>query len=95
MVATDTIEGTIDSSLWFHYDLTNDVLYLRLADRRDVQTYADEQDDGSLVLRSLNDDSTVGLTIVDWWKTYGNGDIPDSLRRLEEEIEPFAQKLAA
>lgn len=95
MVATDTIEGTIDNSFWFHYDLANDILYLRMADCSDVQTYADEQEDGSLLLHNLEDDTVVGLTIVDWWKTYGNGDIPDSLRRLEEEIEPFAQKLAA
>lgn len=34
MVETDTIEGTINRTLWFHYDMSNDVLYLRYQDSR-------------------------------------------------------------
>ncbi len=95
MVATDSIEGVIDEIWWFHYDLTNDVLYLRLANSRNADTYADEQADGTLLLRAQDGDTTVGLTIVNWWKLCGRGQLPDSLRDFEDTIEPFARTLAA
>ncbi len=95
MVSTDTIEGIVDGRLWFHLDISNDVLYLRLADARSTPTYADEQPDGALLLRVLDTDQPVGLTIVNWWKKYGSGMIPDSIRDLEKTIEPFARKIAA
>jgi hypothetical protein len=41
MVKTDSIEGTAEGSLWYHYDLESDVLYLRLASYREQPTYAD------------------------------------------------------
>lgn len=95
MVATDSIEGTIDNVLWFHYDIDNDTLYLRLASARSVPTYADEQPDGAMLLRTQNTDTPVGLTIINWWKQHGQGRLPDSLRDIENTIEPFARTLAA
>jgi len=95
MVATDTIEGTIDNTLWFHYDLTADILYLRRTDSRDAATYADEQPDGTLLLKRQDNDAIAGLTVIDWWKTYGSGTLPDSLKGIERSIEPIIQKLAA
>ena len=46
MVTTDTVEGVVDGSLWFHYDLTNDVLYLQLLSTRGQETFGEETDDG-------------------------------------------------
>lgn len=95
MVKTDAIEGTVDDVLWYHYDLTGDVLYLRLAAHRDATTYAEETDDGLLLLRRDDTDEAAGLTVVNWWKRFGTGPIPDSLCDLERAIEPWARKLAA
>ena len=95
MVKVDTIEGTVDDVLWYHYDLANDVLYLRLAAHRDAPTYAEESDDGFLLVRREDDDDLVGITVVNWWKRFGKGDLPDSIRELELAIEPWAKKLAA
>ena len=95
MVKVDTIEGTVDEVLWYHYDLANDVLYLRLAAHRETPAYAEESDDGFLILRREDDDQTVGLTVVNWWKRFGRGKLPDSIRKLERAIEPWAKKVAA
>ena len=96
MVVTDTIEGIVDGTLWFHVDLANDVLYLRLAHLREEPTTAEETADGSLLLRSECDDRIVGLTIVDWWKRFGADDptaVP--LAELERRIAESARRLAA
>jgi uncharacterized protein YuzE len=95
MVQTDAIEGTINQGLWFHYDLAADVLYLRLASCRDEATVAEETPDGLLLIRRQTDDQLVGLTIVNWWKRFGRGTLPDSIRELEVHIEPWAGRVAA
>ncbi len=95
MVAIETLEGLIDATYWFHYDASGDVLYLRLASKRDVQTLGEETDDGFILLRDAQTGDSVGLTIVNWWQRFGQGDLPDSLADLERQIEPWARKLAA
>lgn len=95
MVKTDTLEGTVDGTLCYHYDLASDVLYVRLGEQRDAETYAEETDDGFLLLRRQDNDEAVGLTVVNWWQRFGTGDLPDSIRELERSIEPWARKLAA
>jgi hypothetical protein len=95
MVKVDTIEGTIDDVLCYHYDVGRDVLYLRLAAERETPTYAEETDDGCLLFRRESDDRAVGVTVVSWWKRFGSGALPDSLRELAQRIEPWAEKLAA
>ena len=95
MVKTESIEGTGSGTLWYHYDVTNDVLYLRLSAYRDHSTHAEETDDGLLILRADEDESVVGITIIDWWKRFGAGALPDSLRALESAIEPWTRRLAA
>ena len=94
-IVTDTLEGVIDERLWYHYDLVNDVLYLRLAAQRDTPSVAQETPEGFLLLRAEDDDALVGLTVVNWWKRFGRGARPDSISRLEHLIEPWAAKLAA
>lgn len=94
-IVTDTVEGVINGTLSYHYDIVNDVLYLRLLSERDTPTVAEETADGFLLLRRESDDSPVGLTIVSWWKRFGQGDPPDSIKELERHVEPWARKLAA
>jgi hypothetical protein len=75
--------------------VSGDVLYLRIASKRDVDTLGEETDDGFILLRDARTSNPVGLTIVNWWKRFGQGDLPDSLTELEHQIEPWARKLAA
>ncbi|MFH0980812.1 MAG: hypothetical protein V2A79_04665 [Planctomycetota bacterium] len=95
MVVTDTLEGTINDVLWYHYDITNDVLYLRQATERETSTFAEETPEGFLRVSRESDGRPVGLTVVNWWKRFGQGALPDSIRQLERCIEPWAQKVAA
>ena len=94
-IVTETLEGSIDRTIWYHYDVANDVLYLRLLSARDTPTVAEETDDGLLLLRCESADQVVGLTVVNWWKRFGNGRPTDSIRELERSIEPWAARLAA
>jgi uncharacterized protein YuzE len=95
MVKTDTLEGIIDDSLHFHYDMFADVLYLRLLSAQGITTYGDINDDGDIVLRDETTDRAVGLTIVSWWKRFGHGALPDSIAEIQKQIEPLAKKVAA
>ena len=95
MVTVDAIEGTAGDILWYHYDLSSDVLYLRLAKHRDTPTVAEETDEGFLLLRTQDTGEDVGLTVVNWWKRFGEGEIPDSIRALELAIEPWTKRFAA
>lgn len=95
MVKVDAIEGVVDGVLWCHYDIENDVLYLRLVAHRDAPAYSEETEDGLLLVRRQDDDVVAGMTIVNWWKRFGNGALPDSIHELEQAIDPWAQRLAA
>lgn len=95
MVATEALEGTVNQKLWYHYDFANDVLYLRLLSERSTETAAEETPEGILLLRRLDDDEIVGLTVVNWWKRFGEGGEPDSIRRLEHGIERTSAQLTA
>jgi hypothetical protein len=95
MVITDTIEGMIDGNIWFHYDISDDVLYLRLADRHDAAGIGEETPDGFIVLRDEETDGVIGLTVVHWWRRFGRGRLPDSLATLQAAIEPWAGKVSA
>jgi hypothetical protein len=95
MVITDTIEGVVDEVLWFHYDLTGDVLYLMLASHRASRTVGEETPDGYILLKDVETDQPVGMTIVNWWKRFGHGALPDSITELQRLIEPWARRLAA
>ncbi len=95
MIVTDTLEGSIDDVLWYHYDLVNDVLYIRMAAERDVETVSEETPDGLLLLRRIADDAPVGVTVVNWWKRFGSGARPDSIQALARSIEPWARRIAA
>lgn len=95
MVVIDTLEGVINKTLWYHYDVGNDVLYLRLNSHRETPTVGEETDDGFIILRACNTTQPLGLTVVNWWKRFGDGELPDSISRIQQYIEPLARKLAA
>ena len=98
MVVTNVIEGTIGTgpaAVWFHYDVTADILNLRHASERTAATTAEETPDGLLLLRREVDHMPVGLTIINWWKRFGAKSLPDSLKELGEAIEPWSRKIAA
>ncbi len=95
MVVTETVEGIIDDVLWYHYDMVNDVLYLRLRSERETPTVSEETPEGFLLICREDDGKPVGLTVVNWWRRFGQGDLPDSIKQLERCIEPWAHKIAA
>ena len=94
MVKVDTIEGVVDDTLWLHYDMESDVLYLRLVKDRDAATYSEESEEGFLRVRREDNDAVAGLTVVHWWGRFGQGQLPDSIHALEDAIAPWAERLA-
>ena len=95
MVQTDAVEGIVNDALRFHYDIFADVLYLRRLDAESTPTYGDITDAGDILLRDEQSDRPVGITIIKWWKRFGQGELPDSLREISARVQPFATQLAA
>src|SRR5439155_12380058 len=71
VVKTDAIEGIIDDRFRFHYDMFADVLYIRVLSAEETASIGDLTDDGDILLRDEQTDQAVGVTIVSWWKRYG------------------------
>ena len=76
--------------LFFHYDMGNDVLYLRRVDHRDRECFGEETDDG-VILRDGETDEVVGWTALDWWKQSGRGALPDSMAEVSRHVEAWAR----
>jgi hypothetical protein len=96
MVKTDAIEGVVNDRYRFHYDIFADVLYIRLMGTDDISTVGDLTDDGDILLRDAKTDAAVGVTVVAWWKCFGQGiTLPDSISEIARRIEPLATKVAA
>lgn len=91
MVAIDTVEGTVGQTLWFHYDVGNDVLYLRQSDQLGTPTLSEETSEGFFLLRREDNDQAVGMTVISWWKIFGEGSLPDSLSKIAERVEAWAR----
>jgi hypothetical protein len=94
MAVIETIEGVV-GTVWYHYDVADDVLYLRLRSRRDTATVGEETDDGFILLRDEKTNQPVGLTVVNWWKRFGVGELPDSIREIQRHIEPLGERIGA
>jgi hypothetical protein len=92
---TDTVEGIINGTISYHYDVGNDVLYVRVLEHLRSPTYGDENDDGIVEDRLDSNDQLVGFTVVNWWKRFGTGPLPDSLSAIGQQIEPLTTRLAA
>jgi len=95
MVTTDTIEGLINGVISYHYDLSADVLYLRLLADMNTAAIGEETDDGLIELHDEQTGRLIGITVVSWWKRFGRGTFPDSIRELQNSIAPWAGKVAA
>jgi hypothetical protein len=93
MVAVDTVEGFIDDSLWFHYDVGNDVLYVVVASERQTPTVVEETPEGLIVERRQGAEDIVGITVISWWKRFGSGPLPDSLKALQTSIAETAKQM--
>jgi uncharacterized protein YuzE len=94
MVTLETIEGRVNGKVPWHYDVGADVLYLRRVGTLDVPTLGEATDDGLIELRNESSGDLIGITIVSWWKRFGSGAFPDSLKEVERSIEPWAQRAA-
>ena len=70
----DTIQGALPDNLWFHLDVSNDVLYLRKAETRNDIVYGEETDEGFTLLRT-DSGQYAGMTVADYWRGYGQGNI--------------------
>lgn len=96
MAALDSYEivkGTVEGDLTFHFDIANDVLYLRLASTREQEVFGEETPDGFILFRTV-DEKIAGMTILDYWKRFGSGQINDAtLRGLQSSIEARARLL--
>lgn len=95
MVKVDAIEGIVGGNLWFHYDMGNDVLYIRLSNARGGEVVGEETPEGLFMMRDSRTDKPVGLEIVNWWKRFGSGTLPDSIHKVASLIEPWTARLAA
>jgi len=95
VVTTDALEGTINGTLSYHYDVAGDVLYLRRIAEMDTPALGEESSDGFIELRAEASGEVIGLTIVNWWKRFGRGALPDSITAIHRAIEPIAAKIAA
>ena|SRR6266581_5365826 len=90
-----TIEGVIPGDVWFHYDVGNDVLYVRLKSKRWISATGEETDDGLVLLRDEKTGKAVGITVVNWWRRFGFGSLPDSFRKIQKKIRPWGRLIVA
>ena len=95
MVTADTVEGIINDTVHFHYDVFADVLYLRLLAEEEAETYADVTDESDFLLRDQTTDRPVGLTVLNWWRRFGQGAMPNCFADLATHVEPWGKKIAA
>jgi hypothetical protein len=95
VITTETIEGFIDETISFHYDVFADVLYLRAQAHMETPTIGDLSGTGDIRLLDEVTQHCVGLTVVSWWKRFGRGARPDSITEMQRLIEPLAKTLDA
>jgi hypothetical protein len=95
MATTDTVGGIINGTVSYQYDVFADVLYLRLLAKMETPSLGELTNNGSIELREETTDRLVGVTIVNWWKLSGNGELPDSLAEIHRMVEPWAAQIEA
>ncbi|MBI2301946.1 MAG: hypothetical protein HYU66_23840 [Armatimonadetes bacterium] len=65
----NTIEGIYNGVLRYHYDVSGDVLYLRLLGTVEDEVYGDDEDErGRIPIRSVDTDRLVGFTVWSFWR---------------------------
>jgi hypothetical protein len=94
--ALGTVEGTVNETLHFHYDISGDVLYIRLLSTMGEDSYSEETPDGYILVRDMATDQPVGMTVVGYWKRFGDprplGEI--SLSDLDARVAHSAEEIA-
>jgi hypothetical protein len=86
----ETIKGIVDGNIDYHYDVASDVLYLCLVEALGRESYSEDLPDVTLV-RDMETDEVVGLTIISFWKRFGHGDIgAASLEDIQEAVRAKA-----
>jgi hypothetical protein len=90
-VEVDTLQGSLGDSIWFHFDLDNDVLYLRDQATRNEPVFGEEDPDGFTVLRT-DDGKFAGMTIVTYWERFGSGELGRaSIHAVKERVAEWAK----
>ena len=90
-VEIDTLQGILGDSVWFHLDLSNDVLYLRKQASRNEPAFGEETPDGFTVLHT-DGGEVVGMTVVKYWRRFGSGDLNTaSIQTVKERVAAWAQ----
>jgi hypothetical protein len=74
----DRLDGFVGEDIRYHFDVRSDVMYVRLADKMQSESYGEEMDDGLIVLRTLANDELVGVTVVGYWERFGSGRVEDT-----------------
>lgn len=89
-VEVDTLQGVLDGNIWFHLDLSNDVLYLRDQATRNVALIGEESPEGYTVLRT-QDGHLAGMTIVNYWRRFGSTAIDfATIQAVKERVSAMA-----
>ena len=89
-IKSNMIEGTIEDTIWFHYDLDNDVLYMRYVSMEGHRAFGEETDEGFTEFYT-EDDRFVGMTIIYFWKQFGKGALADASHNdIRAKVEWFA-----
>lgn len=88
----EIIEGTLSNSLWFHYDLENDVLSFCPSELRNQERYGEETDNGFTEFTTETGEFA-GLTIVNYWRRFGQGKPTElSLTALQEQMRLWLEQ---
>ncbi len=91
-VEIDTLQGILGGSVWFHLDLSNDVLYLRTETTRTERVFGEEVPAGFTVLRTDSGD-IAGMTVVNYWSRFGAGDLgAASIRDIQVQVAGWAMR---
>jgi len=94
-MALTTLEGVHQQVLRYHYDLSGDVLYLRLLGTLDEEVYGEEDPNGFHIMRSYDSDRVVGMTIVGYWRRFGDAPTMPDAASLAAVLEQAAGRLGA
>lgn len=95
MVTSDTIEGRINDTYFYHYDVFADVLYIRSVASRGKMVIGDETEEGFTVFHD-EEDNFAGITFLSWWKRFGHDNVDNlTLSSMTECIEKQAVPLLA
>src|SRR5690349_5473812 len=90
-IEIDTLQGVLDGHIWFHLDMTNDVLYLRSKTTRNIPVFGEETPEGFTVLRT-DKGQFAGMTIVNYWRRFGSDDLDTAtIQTVKERVSAWAQ----